>query len=98
MTVVALRLRGQAIGWQPLPPPMDLAQVAEKLNALKVAKATANPENINLAIGGSPSCRALARAYRVMPEAPGSLFTLSEIIVVSCITPWLSSAYLEMSL
>ena len=37
--------------------------------------------------------RALACRYpRLMPGVPGSFLTLSEMIVVSCITCWLSSA------
>ena len=36
--------------------------------------------------------------YGLTAGAPGIFLTLSEIIAASCITPWLSSAYLSMSL
>jgi hypothetical protein len=45
-----------------------------------------------------PSTPAHTHCYRLMLRAPGSLFTLSVIIAVSCITPWLSSECLAMAL
>ena len=43
-----------------------------------------------------PACSP-AGIYRLIAEVAGSFFTLSEIIVVSCITCWLRSACLVMS-
>jgi len=71
--------------------PLNPCEIIEPKNGTASSRAAAMRRGGSRRI--SPSCR----SYCVRRVPSGSLFTLSEIIAVSCVVCWLSSVYCAMS-